>query len=299
MIYLLKSSQTFFRGFAILLLYKKLNTLLVFSHAANTGSRSPNRSYGSMSCWSDRLSLLSHPNSLQEIVIWYALWHWELTTTSESESCQARSHRICRDFSVDQGYGHDTQALWHDLQNLAPAVRTMANLTTFSLTMTDSLAVTNDHEMFDIFDFCIRVKNLTKLMSSLPPSCVNLKLDTCGFDQHATEPCEQNSFAVPQHHLCVTIADLLPRLQHVPLWLRMACDSIFLENHAPSPQTGICNIDKIRYVSSSRLRTLVIGSYKASGPYLCPSSMEFSRQPACIRFDQASQVVTIAAKAAH
>lgn len=147
------------------------------------------------------------------------------------------------------------QALWHDLRNLAPAVRIMTNLITFSLTVRPVPRI-------GIFDFLIRVEDVRDLLISLPPTCVNLELDTCGFE---TRTGENDSSNVHQH-LCPAIADLMPRLQNVRLQLKMMCDSIFLAKDTATPQTGLCDKDKIQYVSAPRLRSLVIGFHPCRMP---------------------------------
>lgn len=179
------------------------------------------------------------------------------------------------------------QALWHDLQNLAPAVRIMTNLNTFSLTV-------RREPRSGISGFYIRVEDVRNLLISLPPTCVNLELDTCGFETRTSEHCSPDVY----EHLCPAIADLMPRLQNVRLQLRMICDSIFLAKDTATPQTGLCDKDKIQYVSAPRLRSLVIGFYACSGPPIYCLSTKTGLQR-FDRDDEMSHRVTNAAQAAY
>lgn len=183
------------------------------------------------------------------------------------------------------------QALWHGLQNLAPAVRTMTNLNTFSLT------VGRDYGLIDIRDFGLRVKDLRNLLESLPPSCANLELDTWGLECQTVGPSDNSSASIHQH-LCTTIADLLPRLQHVRLQLKTICDKIFLEKNTPTRPTGFCDKDKIRYFSAPRLQSLVIGMYPRHGPFYYSSGEEHAMDLGDVRYDEALRV-TNAAQAAY
>ena len=180
------------------------------------------------------------------------------------------------------------QALWHDLQNMAPAIRMMKNLNTFSLT------VRPEPRNTDCGLFCIRVEDVSDLLISLPPTCVNLELDTCGFEIRTGE-----NYATDVHqHLCPAIADLMPRLQNVRLQLSMICDSIFLGKGTATPQTGLCDKDGIQYVSAPRLRSLVIGFYPCRGPPFYCSSLKTGGE-SFDRDNEASRRVTDAAQAAY
>ncbi|MCJ1428299.1 hypothetical protein MMC29_006208 [Sticta canariensis] len=192
--------------------------------------------------------------------------------------------------SYSEGASHPCpgiQALWHDLHNLAPTIRTITNLNTFSLTVRPDLRNT------DCGLFCIREEDVRDLLISLPPTCVNLELDTCGFEIRTGADYSTNV----RRHLCPVIADLMPRLQNVRLQLSMICDSIFLAKDTATPQTGSCDEDKIQYVSAPRLRSLVIGFYPCRGPPFYCSSLKTGGE----RFDrenEASRRVTDAAQGA-
>lgn len=84
------------------------------------------------------------------------------------------------------------QALWHDLQNLAAAFRTIKEFEydTCSLTMG------RDYELIDIREFGLRVKDLRNLLESLPRSCANLELDTWGLECQTVGPSDNCSTAI-------------------------------------------------------------------------------------------------------
>lgn len=100
-----------------------------------------------------------------------------------------------------------TQRLWHQLSQLGPTLARMTVLTTFSLRVVSVGA----------FGFWLPRPLLAALVRQLSRTCVNLEIDTQGFD------CRRPGVG----HLCQEIQAVLPRLQHLRLRLAVMCCRIF------------------------------------------------------------------------
>lgn len=74
------------------------------------------------------------------------------------------------------------------------------------------------------------------LLKSLPASCVNLEIDTDGIEWY-----EEGA------HVCLIIADMMIRMEHIKLPLNFICESVFLNNS-----------EKSEFVFAPRLQALVI-----------------------------------------
>lgn len=124
------------------------------------------------------------------------------------------------DIDHESYYGPRIRALWHDLQNLAPVVRTVTSLNTFSLIVCDEPG----YELF--CSFRLRIKDLKNLLDSLPLSCVNLELHTCEYERQLMEAGKNSSTAI-HHHLCTVMAVILPRLRNLRLQPKVICELLY------------------------------------------------------------------------
>lgn len=117
------------------------------------------------------------------------------------------------------GASESTQQLWHLLEDLATLLPSLANLHSFNLRVQKG-----DNQ------FSLPRPLLATLLSSLPPTCTSLELDTSGSDRGEPNP--------RTLHLCETIRDILPRLTHLRLDLSTLCPKAF-DLKTPSPHLKI------------------------------------------------------------
>lgn len=110
-------------------------------------------------------------------------------------------------------YKDRRQAAFHVLlQNLAVAINKMTMLSTFSFAVSRTASLTLDCKLPSGI--------LAALVQSLPPSCMDLELDTKGYDT-----------LKPQSvHLCDHLRELLPRLRTFRIRLAYVCPLIFAPN---------------------------------------------------------------------
>lgn len=81
---------------------------------------------------------------------------------------------------------------------------------------------------------------LVQLVEALPPSCVNLELDTSGNDARVEGD---------QTHLCDSFRDVLPRMQHVRLRVR-SCEALFTDPSTPDQTIGLPHLKSFIYTCS-------------------------------------------------
>ncbi|MCJ1228382.1 hypothetical protein MMC12_005043 [Toensbergia leucococca] len=136
----------------------------------------------------------------------------------------------------------ETRILWQSLHNLTASVVEMTHLTTFSLVVVPTKLMSSG--------FWLRRKELSKLICSLPESCINVELDTCGYDRVTTG----------SEDLCKTLRGIMPRLEHLRLSLAMLCDSLFLVER-PSTLAPSSQYEQSFHVSAPRLHTLTIALF--------------------------------------
>jgi hypothetical protein len=107
--------------------------------------------------------------------------------------------------------------------------------------------------MVSLVSAAFPVATLAPIIDALPKSCVNLELDTGGWDASPKEG---------DPHLCVSIRRVLPRMQHVRLRLRFMCSAIFGEGHlVPSERLrarSICYTKEYEPISLPNMRTLLV-----------------------------------------
>ncbi|KAM0711912.1 hypothetical protein Q7P35_001282 [Cladosporium inversicolor] len=114
------------------------------------------------------------------------------------------------------GAGERTQQLWHLLEELATLLPSLTDLHSFSLRVQKG-----DNQ------FSLPRPLLATFLSTLPPTCTSLELDTSGSDRGEPNP--------RTLHLCETLRDLLPRLEHFRLDLSTLCPQTF-DLKTPCPQ---------------------------------------------------------------
>jgi hypothetical protein len=128
---------------------------------------------------------------------------------------------------------------------LPSALRILSKLSTFSLVILPIISPVSAG---------FPVAELAAIIDALPESCVNLELDTGGWDDFPKQG---------DPHLCASIRRILPRMQHVRLRLRFVCSAIFGEGHlVPSDQwraRSICSTEEYQpTISLPNMRTLLV-----------------------------------------
>jgi hypothetical protein len=126
-----------------------------------------------------------------------------------------------------------TQQLWHLLEELGSILPSLDHLHSFSF-----LVRTGENNIW------IPGSLLATLLSSLPTTCTSLEIDTSGSDR--VEP--------GTSHLCDTIRDILPQLEHLRLDLSTLCPKTFqpptpcptlttltISCFAGNPKSRLCN----------------------------------------------------------
>lgn len=125
-----------------------------------------------------------------------------------------------------QGLNPRTWKLCTDLETLAHRIdSSMKNLTSFSLRI-DKFPPAGRAEGHrnDPLGARMKTRTLRCLLEALPKSCIDVELDTRGRDDDRV--CYFNPDYNDHVHLCPTIRNLLPRLQHVRLRLGSLCSDL-------------------------------------------------------------------------
>ncbi|MCJ1357953.1 MAG: hypothetical protein MMC33_007950 [Icmadophila ericetorum] len=174
---------------------------------------------------------------------------------NHDHACFARSLSICletivpakglerlffpvEDVETMRKYGSfESQQLWSQLQALGAKIRRMKNLSTFSLNVFPKLAT---------IGFWIPRTVIAQLIDSLSLTCVNVEIDTRGYDFSPPSKC----------HLCEHIQQRLPRLQHLRLRVNSLCPTL-LERPSVVESEGRETMEP-GAGSSPSLRTIVI-----------------------------------------
>jgi hypothetical protein len=137
--------------------------------------------------------------------------------------------------------------LWANLEKLRLSIHRMIRLESFSFSIVRGNAWRG---------FWIPRPLVAKLVSQLPPTCINLELDMNNFD--ATD--KASDYAGNSEHLCESICQLLPQLQYLRLRVASLCPSICRNGttQAPNLLQLIIRMD----IGSTVDQTKVCGTYE-------------------------------------
>ncbi|KAL8711939.1 MAG: hypothetical protein Q9220_003635 [cf. Caloplaca sp. 1 TL-2023] len=146
------------------------------------------------------------------------------------------------------GIAPRTRKLWEDLKKLADCIAAdMTNLTSFSL-FVHKLPPEGrtDRHHNDPRGAGMSSVVLRQLLETLPPTCIDLELDTKGREDDET--CGFDPQYHDSAHLCPILQSLLPRLRHLRLRLGFLCPELLFLNQQ----------DGGNVMNAPRLRTLLI-----------------------------------------
>lgn len=146
-----------------------------------------------------------------------------------------------------------TQQLWLLLEEFGSILPSLDHLHSFSFLV-----------LGRINNFWIPRPLLATLLSSLPATCTSLAIDTSGSDR--AEP--------GTSHLCDTIREILPRLEHLRLDLSTLCPKVF-ETPRTCPTLTTLTISCFAGNTNSRL----CPSYPSENPVLSPSTRASKQCP--------------------
>lgn len=156
----------------------------------------------------------------------------------------------------------ETRMLLDQLSRLANLILpNTENLNTFSLFVSAPQVAERDE--LDYIGFRIDNKVLGDVLNALPPSCVNLELDT-GMSNWSPED--------KPHHVCSDIWNILPRMRHVKLRMQSLCSRMLCINPADPDDrlvqpglTSFENVDEQTLVKANKLCTLSICTRSRGG----------------------------------
>lgn len=131
----------------------------------------------------------------------------------------------------------ESNELWLHLRGLSSKIASMTSLTTFSL-----IVSAKPYAM----GFWIPRPTLQLLLKALPETCVNLEIDTRG----------QDYFEPGAGHLCDTVQDIFPRLQHLRLRLSTLCPAMLGSLFDPSDPARY--FAKFKPAAAPSLQTVMI-----------------------------------------
>jgi hypothetical protein len=132
-----------------------------------------------------------------------------LSIQLRSQQSQSDEHRD----RIMQDGNHATHRLWANLRSLRVALRSMPNLSVFS--------IYQDKYADSAMGYWIPHDCLILILQSLPLSCIHLEVDCYGMDRADMR----------RGHLCDTIRSLLPRLESLRLCLSTLCAGLFLARY--------------------------------------------------------------------
>lgn len=148
------------------------------------------------------------------------------------------------------------QQLWRLLEEFGSTLPSLGHLQFFSFLVRGG-----------INNFWIPQPLLATLLSNLPTICTSLEIDTSGSDH--VEP--------GTSHLCDTIREILPRLEHLRLDLSTLCPKAF-EIATPCPRLTTLIISCFAGTHNSRL----CPSYPSENPIPSPSTRDTEAMPPLI-----------------
>lgn len=116
---------------------------------------------------------------------------------------------LCRQYVEDlkRNGSLEAQRLWRGLGDLATTISTMTSLRCFSFMVSAAHAI----------GFWIPRSSVASIVERLPRTCIALEVDTRSHDRG--EPGEA--------HVCDSLRQVIPRLQHLRLRLRSLCSAAF------------------------------------------------------------------------
>lgn len=153
--------------------------------------------------------------------------------------------------------------LWLDIQNLAPHIRNLTSLATFSVTVTCSEDYTGP------YNAAIRRMDIKGLFQAIPASCRSIELDTEGYDRY---------IATSGGHICATLQELLPQLHHLRLRAQRLCPAIFGDHRLRCETTDLPHSDIS--LQAPHLQTMLVSTIvlpKIEGADLCYAYVDARR----------------------
>ncbi|OAL43204.1 hypothetical protein IQ07DRAFT_685784 [Pyrenochaeta sp. DS3sAY3a] len=126
----------------------------------------------------------------------------------------ARQNGLWMEEGVREGVTYETVDARLPFALFIPILPRLHNLVSFSLVIEGAVEW-----------YMLRRTTITGLVNALPPSCINLELDTNGYDYMDDESI----------HVCETIRRILPRMRNVRLRLGAMCSALFGSGQSPVP----------------------------------------------------------------